>query len=116
MLLFYQGSNKDGMHRIDPVAGFDHDLSSHFVSGSPCPPSAFPPRVCDLKLFEISSISSDSSVLFPLVCLFLCFVQLFCFLFQGEVQPNEINHKSTNPFDYPFDSDVEHNNTVGHDS
>ena len=40
----------------------------------------------------------------------------FCFLFQGEVQPNEINHKSTNPFDYPFDSDVEHNNTVGHDS
>ncbi|KAH1256033.1 putative ADP-ribosylation factor GTPase-activating protein AGD14 [Glycine max] len=68
-----EGSNKDGMHRIDPVAGFDHDLSSHFVSGSPCPPSAFPPM--------------------------------------GEVQPNEINHKSTNPFDYPFDSDVEHNNT-----
>ncbi|KAK7336336.1 hypothetical protein VNO77_16873 [Canavalia gladiata] len=28
----------------------------------------------------------------------------------AEVQPNEANHKSTNPFDYPFDSDVEHNN------
>ncbi|XP_027349901.1 probable ADP-ribosylation factor GTPase-activating protein AGD14 isoform X2 [Abrus precatorius] len=28
----------------------------------------------------------------------------------GEVQHNEVNCKSTNPFDYPYDSDVEHNN------
>ncbi|XP_061372514.1 probable ADP-ribosylation factor GTPase-activating protein AGD14 isoform X2 [Gastrolobium bilobum] len=66
-------SNKGGMQGIAPVNGFDdHDLSSHFVSGLPYPPSAYPQM--------------------------------------GGVQPNEINRKSTNPFDYPYDSDVEHNN------
>lgn len=28
----------------------------------------------------------------------------------GDIQPNGINRKSTNPFDFPFDSDVEQNN------
>ncbi|KAH1233694.1 hypothetical protein GmHk_09G026080 [Glycine max] len=38
-----EGSNKGGMQGIVPVARFDHDLSLHFVSGLPCPPSAFAP-------------------------------------------------------------------------
>jgi hypothetical protein len=37
---------------------------------------------------------------------------VFCLIFQGDIQPNGINRKSTNPFDFPFDSDVEQNNMV----
>lgn len=35
--------------------------------------------------------------------------------FQGDIQSNGMDCKSTNPFDYPYDeSDVDHNNMVCH--
>lgn len=69
----YQGLKKGGAQGIAPVGGFnDHDISSHFVSGSPYPPSALPPMVCALRLLEISYISSGSFVLPVYSGIFFC--------------------------------------------
>ncbi|KAL5142485.1 hypothetical protein HKD37_09G025663 [Glycine soja] len=52
-----EGSNKGGMQGIVPVARFDHDLSLHFVSGLPCPPSAFAP-MCQLQFLDVSTLQA----------------------------------------------------------
>ncbi|TKY62820.1 ADP-ribosylation factor GTPase-activating protein AGD14 [Spatholobus suberectus] len=52
-----EGLNKGGMQGIAPVAGFDHDLASHFVSGSSYPPSAFPP-MSQLQFLDVTSLQA----------------------------------------------------------
>ena len=81
MLFFYQGSNKGGMQGIVPVARFDHDLSLHFVSGLPCPPSAFAPMVCDLKLLRFLLFQVTFLFYFFLSLFFCQFYVLFSYLF-----------------------------------
>jgi len=83
---------EDGIQGVAPIGGFDNH--------------------------EFPSNVSDLSYLSPLICLprliefFFYLMWVFCLIFQGDIQSNGINRKSTNPFDFPFDSDVEQNNMV----
>lgn len=83
---------KDGIQGVTPIGGFDNH--------------------------EFPSNVSDSSYISLLICaprlieFFFYLMWVFCLIFQGDIQPNGINRKSTNPFDFPFDSDVEQNNMV----